>query len=370
MRKSRTGYFDVLRVFSMCAVVYLHVAAPALRQSANMRLWHVSNLLTALATVAVPIFFMISGALLIGSEKTADVRYLLTHRLPHILIPFLLWSLIEVGAAYFYTGADTARAMLSMITSKPVIVPYWFLYAILPLYLLSPLLKRMVDGLSPKLFRYLLGLWLVFSILLKTITDYLPDSIRPYIAEHPVYHLSLLGGFLGYFLLGAYLNGLSRPLSKKWLSAVLIADTLLITLGTWYSTQCAGQYSEQFKSYLSLYVVILGVCMFLLAKEVFANKTLPAKPLALLSGASFFVYLAHPRAIDLIRRIFTPVGEPLLTLGTIVQQLGFYLLVLGATVLACLILASVRPLCFPLTGQRYKTAANLQALAKQDATSK
>lgn len=364
--KQRTQYFDLLRVLSMCAVVYLHVAAPGLRQSVNPRLWHVSNLLTSLATAAVPIFFMISGALLMRSERTADPRYVLTHRLPRILLPFLLWSGIEIFAAYRQRGAAAAWSMLSSVTSTPVIVPFWFVYAIVPLYLLSPLLKRMTDALSPRLARYLIGLWLVCTILPKTVLDFLPDSLRAHAAAHPTYTLTLLGGFLGYFLLGAFLDRLARPVPKKLLALIAGLDVLLIAFGTWWDTQRLGQYAEQFKSYLSLYVVVLAVCLFLLAREFCAKRTLPEKPLALFSGASYFVYLAHPRAIDLLRRGLTPPGAPLFAFGTITLQLGFYLLVLASALLACWLFASVKPLSYVLTGQRYQTAANLQMLLRRN----
>lgn len=57
--------YDLLRVASMVGVVYLHTAAGALRQLGTP-LWHFSNLLSSLATAAVPLFFMLSGALLLS----------------------------------------------------------------------------------------------------------------------------------------------------------------------------------------------------------------------------------------------------------------------------------------------------------------
>lgn len=53
--------YDLLRVASMVGVVYLHTAAGALRQLGTP-LWHFSNLLSSLATAAVPLFFMLSAA--------------------------------------------------------------------------------------------------------------------------------------------------------------------------------------------------------------------------------------------------------------------------------------------------------------------
>ena len=88
MTKRRLDY-DFLRVCSMAAVVYLHTTAGALRTPDNVPVWHFSNLITSLCTTAVPLFFMLSGALLLKEEKTADLSVLFRRRLPKVLIPLL-----------------------------------------------------------------------------------------------------------------------------------------------------------------------------------------------------------------------------------------------------------------------------------------
>lgn len=70
--RSRRWDYDLLRVGSMVGVVYLHCAAAALR-SASGAVWHFANLASSLATAAVPLFFMLSGALLLSQEGTADL---------------------------------------------------------------------------------------------------------------------------------------------------------------------------------------------------------------------------------------------------------------------------------------------------------
>ncbi|MGE4548603.1 MAG: acyltransferase [Intestinibacillus sp.] len=354
---ARRQYLDVLRVLSMLAVVYLHTAAPSLRQFEHMALWHVSNALTSICTIAVPIFFMISGALLLSSDKTADPHYLLRHRLPRVLIPFLLWSALAVVFAYRESGPETAKNMLKSFAGAPVITPYWFIYAIIPIYLLSPLLKKLTGSLSPTLWRYALVLWFLFSSVIKTVRELLPARYAPLLSGNPVYNLTMVGGFLGYFLLGYALSTLRRPVGKRTLWMVVIADLAVIILGTWRRSVGAQTYSEQFKSYLSAYVVILSAAVFLLAREYWEGRPSRGRSLTLLSGASFCVYLAHPRIITLLHihvmsQHFTAVW----------QQAVFYGLTLLFSLFITFVFASVRPLCWPFTGQSYRGAANLQAL--------
>ena len=143
--------YDVLRVCSMVAVVYLHTAAGALRTPQNLPVWHFSNALTALFTTAVPLFFMLSGALLLKDEKTADLSTLFRRRLPKIILPLLAWSAVVLVLTGLRTGWGTAWDKAFVFLQSPVLVPYWFLYALVPMYLVAPLLKKMSDGLSPAL---------------------------------------------------------------------------------------------------------------------------------------------------------------------------------------------------------------------------
>ena len=104
--------YDVLRVCSMVAVVYLHTAAGALRTPQNAPVWHFSNALTALFTTAVPLFFMLSGALLLKDGKTADLSTLFRRRLPKIVVPLLAWSAVVLVLTGLRTGWGAGTASL------------------------------------------------------------------------------------------------------------------------------------------------------------------------------------------------------------------------------------------------------------------
>ena len=332
--------FDYLRVICSLAVVYLHVAAPALRQGENMGVWHVSNALTSVCTAAVPLFFMISGALALGSDKSADVGDLLKRRLWRIAVPFAVWTGVTV--LYFYSR-DGRLPELSKLLTTPITTPYWFLYAFLPLTLLSPLLRRLVKGLDGNAWKYLLGLWLVFSILSYTARGFLGD----WFGWMSPYTLSFLGGMLGYYLLGYYIATVNINAKAWMLAAVAAGMTLLIAVGTVWSSARMGAYSEQFKSYLSIFVVILAVSLFLFFRVRWAEKT-SGKVLSKLANASFGVYLAHPILMDVIRRVVS--GETLIQITTLKVQSVYFLAVTGASFALALAVQEIPVLRFLFLG--------------------
>ncbi|MBQ3055357.1 MAG: acyltransferase [Oscillospiraceae bacterium] len=343
--------FDLLRVICSIAVVYLHVAAPALRQTANMGVWHVSNFLTAVCTAAVPLFFMISGALALGSDKTADVGDLLKRRLWRIAVPFVVWSAIAVGCLYLRDGKTVAYGALVAAMVRPVITPYWFLYAFLSITMLTPLLRRLVAALDERGWKYLLGLWLVFSVCSSTLRGFMSYSAGQWFGWYAPYSLSFLGGMLGYYLLGHWLANLKVTVKAWKFGLVALVSVLVIAIGTRWASIRIGEYSEQFKSYLALPVVVLAVSLFLLARVLWETKT-SGKVLGKLAGASFGVYLSHPILMDIIRRAAS--GETLLQITTLPIQAVYFLVVVAASVLLSLIIQELPGLRYLLLGIRRK----------------
>lgn len=344
----------------MLAVVYLHVAAPALRQFDAMQVWHFSNVFTALCTIAVPIFFMMSGALLLSDAKTTDIFYLFRYRLPHILVPFILWSLLNVAYMSKIEHVQTAKQAVFSILSQPVVIPYWYLYALIPLYLLSPILKKLVDTLTSKQLLYILLLWGVTSVLLPTVQRLLPPHVASYLVMHESYNLKLDGGYIGYFFLGYVLDQMKTRYENRVLVAVIGMDLLLITTATWYVSVGTGKYSEQFKSYLSLYCVILAAAVFLLVKNLCAERNTQSRFLLQLSGVSYCIYLVHVKIITTIH-LFVMKQH----FETILSQLVFYGLTVAGSLACAFVFASVKPFCWPLTGQKYQMALNLQACLRR-----
>lgn len=84
--RPHVDYFDGLRIFAALCVIFMHTAAGPLRAGVNTD-WHLLNVCTSLAFTAVPLFFMMSGYLLMTSRKTADISVLLRHRLPRLVVP-------------------------------------------------------------------------------------------------------------------------------------------------------------------------------------------------------------------------------------------------------------------------------------------
>ncbi len=354
--------YDLLRVLSMFGVIYLHTAAGALRTLDNAVLWNFSNLLVAVCTPAVPLFFMMSGALLLKEDKTADLGFLFRRRLPKILVPYLAWTALVLLYQAVSGSPHEALISLSRLLNNGVAVPYWFIYALVPMYLLSPLLKRMTDGLSKAHWHYMMALWVLLTLGLFTIRLFTPSTNWELVfTEHWTLNVNMVGGYLGYFLLGAYLDRLERLPSKGALAALAAAMVALSILGTRWDTYARGYYSDRFTNYLTLFTMLLSSAFFLLAKVCLRDRKEKGRLLPCLAGISFGVYLIHPLAIGLGERLWGRFIDPMGPMN-IPQQLCFYCAVALFCIAACLVLSSIPGLCYLFTGQNWKTARENSSL--------
>jgi surface polysaccharide O-acyltransferase-like enzyme len=355
--KRHIWYIDVLRVISAVGVIYMHTAASGLRAGVLgaapyvTRGWHFMNLVTSFAFTAVPLFFMISGFLLFSDEKTQDVSYLFRHRLPRLLIPLAVWTLIYAAWLSFRSGEGAFLAgVLTRLRDAlydPVNISLWFLYALIILYILSPFLYAGLHALRPGGHKLVLGVIALVS-LRSALAALLPDRLGGYLSLYALKSFQALGGNLLLMLLGWYLGNWEKRLPKAALWGAAAGTWLLIVIGTYVRTRLNGYYDPAFQTQSAGFEVLLASCVFLLAKQSLdrPSRLLRAVPIVPLTLP---IYLMHALALLAMYHFVNPMRFPAI--------IGATLGVLIVCYLAAKTLASIRLLCFLFTGLRFEKAS-------------
>jgi len=159
--KDKKLWLDNLRVISTIAVIVLHVSAPILSQykKVSIEIWHIGNLYDGSVRFCVPVFFMLSGTLLLSKDYKISV--FLKTRFWRIIPPLVFWSIIYILYDYFFVDKET----LSKIEFVKNIVKklffgskyhLWFVYSLLGLYLFIPILRKWIKNASKKEIQYFL----------------------------------------------------------------------------------------------------------------------------------------------------------------------------------------------------------------------
>lgn len=266
--RAHVEYFDWLRIIAALSVIFMHTAAGPLRAGINTS-WHLLNVCTSLAFTAVPLFFMMSGYLLMTSRKTADISVLLRHRLPRLVVPLAGWTVVAVLWQLFLAHTLTPgaiRVQLVAALNGPVMVHFWYLYTLIALYVLSPILYGGIRtlGKSGRVYLFVLAAAVSAHTVLLTV---LPDGAAQYVDLDIFGKLKIFGGHMATFVLG-YLLGSYEKKIPNWLLVLGAAVTLaVISVGTWLLTVRTGEFNQNFQNQSSGFEIVLAACIFLLCKQ-------------------------------------------------------------------------------------------------------
>ncbi len=220
--------------------------------------WWSSTIYLALVIMGVPLFIMLSGSLLLQPSKVDEpIRVFLKKRLSRIGIAFVFWSIIYFAWSYYVNHAAlTLNSVIQSFLSGGAYKQFWFIYLIMGLYLITPILRIVVAHADKKILRYTIMLWFIGTTLLPLfhlITGFEVDN-----------NLFAFTGFIGYFVLGTYLVGIE--VKAKTLKKLLVAAIISTIIGLYlmaFPFHSAGQYF--FFTYItSANVVLASIATYML----------------------------------------------------------------------------------------------------------
>ncbi|CAM3614033.1 acyltransferase [Parendozoicomonas haliclonae] len=302
-------YIELLRAVAAIAVVIIHVLGPYrdLLDVIPAFDWLSAVSLNVASRWAVPIFIMITGALMLSDTRPFNLRYFLARRVSKVLIPFLIWSIFYAflaGATLHGTELTYDFApvwpLLENLPSKATWYHLGFYYYFIPLYLLIPFLTPWVQKLSDDQLRMLVLGWLTLTLLylLRVKSAWMIDAVM----------------YGGYLVLGYALIRL--PIAQEYRTALVFAAGMALlssVYGIWEQSNITGQYTTgRLTSYKTLNTAVVAATVFMLAYYYGSAVTGRWKTLVRFIGRySLGLYLLHPVVLWPIRQLnFAP--EPAL----------------------------------------------------------
>lgn len=285
----RDNTLDLLRIASMFLVIVIHVANCFCRDYATISSmsYFFACLFNMLARVSVPIFFMISGALLIGKKQTKE-KYL--KRIIKMVIVLAIWTFVYYIWEILYLG-NTPNNIFSLLYG-PDRAMLWFMYAIIALYIALPFIHKMMKNLTKKEEDLFIILWLFFSgvsYIFKLIVS--PES------EYPI---PIVSGtyYLGYFIIGHILykrinKFKDKEKLKEYNKPLLLVfgiSNVIMLIATLIGSEVINGYFDKLFAYRNIFLVLSSISVYLL---VLINFKYEVKWLDKIAPYSLGIYLVH-----------------------------------------------------------------------------
>lgn len=335
MRDTYDIRYDFTRIISMILIVAIHVSASLVVDFGKISMisWNIANFVDAFSRMAVNIFFLISGALLLAKDDGIVSFY--SKRLRKIIIPFIFWTT-------FYTFWGKYYKQYEMSIKETLISAYklqsyyhlWFLYAIIMFYLFTPFFKMVLKHMSKTWIVGICILWLLALTPNFLNKFFIFEGKLPiikwsytnfdYIVEYGAYYV------LGYALVD-YLHKLNKRKTTIF-GIITFISNFLIFIGTSFLSVRNGIFDGRLYYSPSIFVAISSITGYIflygfsdiIYERLEKRKNLICK----VSYCSLGVYLIHICVMEVLKNQFlgdkllysvTPIiGIPILTMATLV----------------------------------------------------
>lgn len=303
---SRFFYLDMLRAIAIIAVIVLHNSDDAVEHYGKISSvdWLSVCVYNGLTRFCVPMFIVISGSLLLNPARETSIRELFTKRLPKLVIPLVTWTVIYV-LYQNYTKQIFSKFgpvdYLKAFYQGPMIFHFWFLYLMIGIYLLSPIINLFIKSATKNQVLYFLAVWFAVNCVfgLMQIAFGLTIGIE----------LFFFTGYSGYFVLGYYLQSTNftqkalKILSAAGIAAFVISVAGIILMYTNHFGHAGDVVEDDFTPELPF--AVAGLFLFL-KNYTFSNNPAWWKSIfSQLSKESYGIYIVH---VLVMRVLFESTG--------------------------------------------------------------
>jgi surface polysaccharide O-acyltransferase-like enzyme len=312
---------DLIRTVAIVMVILLHAAGEPhtvidiMSQEEILR-WWVSNIYISLASPCIALFVMLAGVLLLQPSKVDEpLRVFFKKRWKRIGLPFIFWGIIYFAWRFLVNGeALTGASILQGILQGPY-VHFWFLYLLVGLFLVTPVLRVVVTYSNWKTLKYFILLWFAGT----TIT-YITILFEPFYTIADVF---LLTGWLGYYLMGTCL--VKVQLRRPILYSMLVFGYLWTILGTYLLVGTMGErLSKFFYDSFSVNVIAVSVALFLILSRIPPQKVARRFPRAnrlirVISLNTLPIYLFHMIVLETLQKGYLGFKISLTTMNPVLE---------------------------------------------------
>lgn len=291
----RILYLDLVKVTAAISVIIIHIFAPIItfyNDNLSQTQMIVFKSLRYFCNWAVPCFVMVTGALLLKSNKEINYKLMFSKYIPRILYALLIFGFLYAWMEIIFNEKQIniyqIKTVFYNIMTNKLWDHMWYLYMLLGLYLIIPILKLFVN--HSKEGDYLIALFILFA----------SNSILPLISR--IFNISFgiqiqtASIYVFFLLLGNYFSERrSIPIKASFLLIGLPSLILFLFASNIFKL---SNFDNEF-TYSSPMIVLIAIGLFTLMM----NYSGKSKLVTTLGNLSFTIYLIHPLFINIILKL-------------------------------------------------------------------
>lgn len=314
MKKKRYLYLEAMRILACYFVIFNHTGKAGYmlytKREVGSLQYFVYMFVSIFCKFSVPMFFAISGSLLLAKEQE-KLSTLWKKRILKIFVTLTVFSGLYYGQIVLL-GQQTfdIKNFLWQLYDSDWNFSYWYLYAYIGMLMALPFLRTMAKNLETKYFYYIFVLVLFFKNVLPFLQFYFWNGLHSLNGQLNVGWLTTDTFF--YPLLGYFLQYKVKDIEKKGKLILLLwcADIIGIVLACYATHLRVIRTSEVDAQVFHNYFAIVNVStLFLTIKYLFVRYKTKVpwwmeKLICSLGGCTFGIYLWHVMILDKVKSFY------------------------------------------------------------------
>lgn len=317
--KKRYLSYDITRITALLMIVMVHVSAYMVIffPDTDKAEWAVGNFFNGISRAGVPLFVLLSGALLLNEDKPLNAGKFYKKNLLTMVFLTAGWMtayglfysvFLPVMEGKTVNPADFSGFILRFQGSE---YPHlWYMLMLIGMYLMIPVLRLFVKRENKK---YITGIIIAAAVIQFGVrtADFLTVNCgmhaSAFIAK---FYLNPLSGFMGLLLAGWYLN--EYKLKRGTGKLLYISGLISVAVGTlvvYGYIDRIPQIRDYMYSELSLPAFLYGTALFAFIRSSCGEKQTGSRLTEAMADCSFGVYLLHVAVLEIFVRLILPYGE-------------------------------------------------------------
>lgn len=323
-KSDRIAWVDALKIAACLLVVIAHCSDPFTGAFDSDRISFVTGVAVgSLTRPSVPLFVMMTAILLLPAPSGSSLGSFYRRRIGRIMPALIFWSVILPVAFYLYFGnANTAnptvdaasytwsglwhKICLMTVNFNFDTVPLWYLYMLVGLYMIIPIISPWLEKASRRDVRLLLLIWgftlfIPYIRLLAPAVGYTGNfgsmeifGVCDWNAYGTFYYVS---GFVGYMLLAYYIRRWPLQWSAAKTAAICVPMFIAGYCITFFGYLKLQELYPGDYSYLEIIYYFTGINVFMMTFPIllaFSRLRIRQRPwLGKLASLTFGIYLCH-----------------------------------------------------------------------------
>lgn len=294
--KKKNIQYEYVRAFAIIAVITIHTFYSAILQFGDMtssRELVIFQIVMNLMWWAVPCFLMLSGSLLLDSNKKISLKKLYGKYIARMMLTLFTFGFVYAWMELFFESHTISLVQIitafGRIFTGDLWAHMWYIYCLIGLYVLLPVYKLVADHATDEELKYILLVLFVFGAVFR-LTKIWGFELGFYC------HVATIYPF--WFLLGAAQNRKILKLRKRTAALFAGAGSFVLIILTILGSK--GVSLEVLFGYDSVFVAIQSLGVFGLIVGMKERKT---AILTLIADKSFGIYLVHMFFINMAYKL-------------------------------------------------------------------